>query len=55
MEAASTSETLVKSNQTIWHYDPEDSYLHTHHCENLKSYKVTIHSATQEIPTFYET
>jgi hypothetical protein len=27
MEAARTSETLVKFYQTTWHYNPEDSHL----------------------------
>jgi hypothetical protein len=36
MEAASTSETSVNFYQTTWCYNPEDSHLHTHHCENLK-------------------
>jgi hypothetical protein len=39
MEAARTSETLVNFYQTTWHYNPEDSHLHTHCRENLKSYK----------------
>jgi hypothetical protein len=38
-EAARTSETLVNFYQTTWHYNPEDSHLHTHRRENLKSYK----------------
>jgi hypothetical protein len=38
MEAARTSETLVNFYQTTWHYKPEDSHLHTHRRENLKSY-----------------
>jgi hypothetical protein len=38
MEAASASETLVNFYQTTWHYNPADSHLHTHHCENLKFY-----------------
>jgi hypothetical protein len=38
MEAARTSETLVNFYQTTWCYNPEDSHLCTHHCENLKSY-----------------
>jgi hypothetical protein len=37
MEAACTSETLVKFYQTTWRYNPEDSHLHTHRRENLKS------------------
>jgi hypothetical protein len=38
MEAASTSETLVNFYQTTRCYNPEDSNLHTHRRENLKSY-----------------
>jgi hypothetical protein len=37
MEAARTSETLVNFYQTTQRYNPEDSHLHTHCCENLKS------------------
>jgi hypothetical protein len=39
MEAARTSETLVNFYQTTLCYNPEDSNLHTHRRENLKSYK----------------
>jgi hypothetical protein len=39
MEAARTSETLVNFYQTTRRYNPEDSNLHTHRRENLKSYK----------------
>jgi hypothetical protein len=38
MEAANTSETLVNVYQTTRRYNPEDSHLHTHRRENLKSY-----------------
>jgi hypothetical protein len=38
MEAASTYEMLVNFYHTTWRYSPEDSHLHTCHCENLKSY-----------------
>jgi hypothetical protein len=38
MEAARTSETLVNFYQTTWRYNPEDSHLHSHRHENLKSY-----------------
>jgi hypothetical protein len=38
MEAARTSKTLVNFYQTTRRYNPEDSRLRTHHCENLKSY-----------------
>jgi hypothetical protein len=39
MEAARTSETLVQLYQTTRCYNPEDSHLHTHRGENLKSYE----------------
>jgi hypothetical protein len=39
MEAAKTSETLVKFYQTTRRYNPEDSHLRTHRRENLKSYQ----------------
>jgi hypothetical protein len=42
MEAARTSETLVKLYQTTRCYNPEDSHLHTHRRENLKSYEVYV-------------
>jgi hypothetical protein len=44
MEAARTSETLVNFYQTTRHYNPEDSHLHTHHHENLKSHTVKLFS-----------
>jgi hypothetical protein len=40
MEAARTSETLVNFYQTTRCYNPEDSNLHTHRRENLKSYLI---------------
>jgi hypothetical protein len=33
-----SSETLVDFEWTTWGYIPEDSTLHNHHCEHLKSY-----------------
>jgi hypothetical protein len=38
MEAARTSEMLVKFYQTTRRYNPEDGHLRTHRRENLKSY-----------------
>jgi hypothetical protein len=38
METPRTSETLVNFYQTTRCYNPEDSNLHTHRRENLKSY-----------------
>jgi hypothetical protein len=41
MEAASTSETSVNFYQTTRRNNPEDSHLHTHRRENLKSHMFT--------------
>jgi hypothetical protein len=38
MEAANISETSVNFYQTALGYNPEDSHLHNHGRENLKSY-----------------
>jgi hypothetical protein len=38
MEVVFFSETSTVFQQTTWHYIPEDSTLHNHRCENLKSY-----------------
>jgi hypothetical protein len=40
MEAASTSETSVNFYQTTRRNIPEDSHLHTHRRENIKSHHV---------------
>jgi hypothetical protein len=42
MEAARTSETLVTFYQTTRRYNPEDSHLHTHRRENLRSYVLLL-------------
>jgi hypothetical protein len=42
MEVASTSKTLVNFYQTTQHNNPEDSQLHIHHHENLKSHDKQI-------------
>jgi hypothetical protein len=64
MEAANTSETSVNFYQTTRRYNPQDSHLHSHSCENLKSHclhivydrKVTTgsHMLTQIIPKFFK-
>jgi hypothetical protein len=41
MEAVCSSETLVTTQQTTRHHIPEYNTLHSHRCENLKSYKMS--------------
>jgi hypothetical protein len=38
MEAVKTSETSVNLYQSTRRYNPEDSHLHSHRREKLKSY-----------------
>jgi hypothetical protein len=55
MGAARTSETLVNFYQTTRCYNPEDSHLHTHRRENLKSYfpvLVNKHFISEYLYTF---
>jgi hypothetical protein len=40
MQATCSFETLVDVQRTTWRYIPEDSFLHNHRCENLKSYLI---------------
>jgi hypothetical protein len=40
MEAICSSETSVNFQRTTRRYIPEDSTLHNHRCENLKSYNI---------------
>jgi hypothetical protein len=49
MEAARTSETLVNFYQTTRRYNPEDSHLHSHRRENLKSYSRQRKITKQEL------
>jgi hypothetical protein len=44
MEAICSSETSVDFQWTTWRYIPEDSIIHNHRCENLKSYIIEIPS-----------
>jgi hypothetical protein len=46
--AIQISEMLVNLYQSAWHYNPEDSHIHTHCCENLKSYL----TSTELLATF---
>jgi hypothetical protein len=39
MEAVSNSEMSINFYQNTWCIIPEDSHLHTHHHENLKSHQ----------------
>jgi hypothetical protein len=39
MEAICLSEASVDFQRTEWRYIPEESILHNHRCENLKSYR----------------
>jgi hypothetical protein len=41
-ETARTSEMMVNFYQTTQCYNPKDSYLRTHGCENLISYEVLL-------------
>jgi hypothetical protein len=42
MEAICSSKTSVDFQRTTWRYIPEDSTLHNHPCENLKSYNFRV-------------
>jgi hypothetical protein len=46
------SETSIHFQWTTWCYIPEDSTLHNHRCENLKSYKVAIYSSEMLVSTY---
>jgi hypothetical protein len=51
-EAARTTETLVNYYQTPRCYNPEDSNLHTHRRENLKSYSAVNTAKCHIISSF---
>jgi hypothetical protein len=53
MEAIYSSETLVDFQGTTRRYIPENSTLHNHRCESLKSY-ITL-SCSRPFVTFYNT
>jgi hypothetical protein len=42
MEAGSFSEMMVHSHHTTWHHILEDSNLHSHCHENLKSHMIML-------------
>jgi hypothetical protein len=42
METICSSETSVDFERTTRRYIPDDSTLHNHRCENLKSYKFIL-------------
>jgi hypothetical protein len=52
MEAIRSSETSVHTRSTGRHI-PEDGILHSHCCENLKSYKVLINPVIQSTTRYY--
>jgi hypothetical protein len=54
MEAIVSSEMSVLTRVT-WHNIPKDDILYSHHCENLKSYRVTfvfVLIMTRSAPSF---
>jgi hypothetical protein len=51
MQAVRTYEALVKLRQSARRYNPEDSHLHPHSRENLKSYRVILPSSISFINT----
>jgi hypothetical protein len=51
MEAVQASGTLVNTHQSTRRYIPEDSHLHTHRRENLKSY--LTHLSTSQLRTIH--
>jgi hypothetical protein len=46
MEAIYSSETSVDFHRTVWNYILEDTTLHSHRCENLKSIFSSVFPAT---------
>jgi hypothetical protein len=49
IEAASTSKTSINFYQTTWCNNPEDSHLHTHCHENLKSHPLWLSSSEDDV------
>jgi hypothetical protein len=52
MEAICSFETLVDFQRTTWYYIPEDSTLHNHRYENLKSYVAYYHISFEDETMF---
>jgi hypothetical protein len=52
MEAIFSSETSVDSQWTTWRYIPDGGTLHSHHCENLKSYNIKCLIISKHIHTY---
>jgi len=46
-EAADSPRSVIHLHQVIQHHIPQDSNLHSHHQENLKSHKQKQHYSTQ--------
>jgi hypothetical protein len=54
MDAARTFEILVNFYQTTQHYNPEDSHLHTHHHENLRSKYLYFTVCLKNFPPLFQ-
>jgi hypothetical protein len=53
IEEICSSETSVLTRAT-WHNIPGDDILHSHHCENLRSYKTLMHPNNFNVTTGYD-
>jgi hypothetical protein len=50
IEAAFSSETSVSAFKTTWCHNPEDYSLSNYHCENLKTYIVSVFIFLSNLP-----